>query len=198
MASKTEISNMALVNLGITTLISSLTERSVEAKLCKLYIDSVIKEVLRDFDWNFAKRTVSLSLLNDSNEGKFQYSYLYPSECVKFLKISSGAYVENNNTKIPFEIELNDSDKKIIKTNEYQATGVYTKYIEDPSLYPEDFISAISYMLSFKIAPGLDRAQRRNDMFTIYDDVISRAKKNAGNEIKIANNNSSEFLRARS
>lgn len=67
-ASDTIICNLALSAIGTRSTITSLTEASAEAQTCALHYVNVRNELLRDANWNFARKQINLALLNDSTQ----------------------------------------------------------------------------------------------------------------------------------
>ncbi len=196
MTSKTDLANMALVNIGSTNLIASLTEKSTEARVCNLFMENILKEVQREIEPQTSKVIKALSLIEEQPSEKYQYIYKYPKECIKFIRIESGMINESSDSKIPFEKTEKDG-VTVIKCNEAQASAEYIYHNDDLTKWNSDLITAASFLLSFRIAPGLDRGQRRNDMYTIYGDFKENTIKNDRNENVKPKNNDSEFIRVR-
>jgi len=99
--SKTSICNKALRKLGAKALINIDTDTSPEATLCKASYDTVLLEVLRMHNWNFAIFRQSLNL-DASGTPVFQYTnrFILPTIPI-FIKLLS---VEND---IDFKLENN-------------------------------------------------------------------------------------------
>jgi len=100
MPSAVDVCNNALANIGARSSISSLTEDSPEARACNIQYSTVLGTLLRSAPWNFARKTITLSLLkalpgtpeNTSTPTSavwqpeypppgWLYAYAYPSDC---------------------------------------------------------------------------------------------------------------------
>ncbi len=204
MASKTEICNMALSNLGVGKEIANIdTEQSEEARACRRYYDTARDATLRDFAWPFAQKRASLSLIEtfsgSTSTVEWTYSYRYPSDCIKFQRIKSGIRNDTRQSRVPFQI-LKDEAARIIYSDEENAEGVYTQRVDDPSFYPPDFELAFSFRLASLVAPRLAKGDPfglRQSNMNMYLEEISRAKAASMNEIQDEERPNSELQRAR-
>lgn len=198
--STTQIANLALSHLGVAKTIGNLdTESSSEASVCRTFYENTRDLVLRDFEWPFATRTVSLGLVEEDPTSEWAYSYRYPSGIVKFRKILSGTRNETNDTRVPYRVASDDTGL-LIYTDKSSAEGEYTKLVTDVSLYPPDFVMALSLRLAFYIAPRISRG----DPFKMQEKVlnnffieISRSSATAVNEEQEEKEPDSEFIRSR-
>lgn len=103
--SQVSICNRALSAIGNRSTISSLTERSTEARACALIFDDTVDEVLSMAYWNFARKVGFLSLTKSApgtptNQTAVSstwtpaypappwlYEYAYPTDCVQMRQI---------------------------------------------------------------------------------------------------------------
>ena len=76
------IANMALTHLGVKP-ITSVTEASEPARKVLLVWNNAVETVLRDHDWNFARR-VGVALVVDPTVDitGWEYAYAKPTKCV--------------------------------------------------------------------------------------------------------------------
>lgn len=201
MASKTEIANLALSHLGVSKSIGNLTsEQSAEAKACRRFYDITLKTTLRDVEWPFATVVVDLGLTASNPTEEWDYSYTYPSECERFVRILSGKSNDTRQSRVPYEI-YNSNSSRVIYTNEENAQAEIVKLVEDPGFYPSDFQLALSYRLAAYIAPRLtngDPFNIMNKVMDMYTAEIDKAKANSLNEEQPKELPDSEFVRARS
>ncbi len=179
MASKVGICNMAIGFLGDSDEIANLdTERSSAARACRLFYPEVLKELLRDFDWKFAKRVVALGLVEENPNDEWGYSYRYPSDCVRAIRILSGLRNDTIKTRIAYDISSDDGGE-LIYTDAANAELAYTKFLDDPSKYPPDFTMALAYLLASRIAPKLVSTEPLSaveDMLKLYEKQVGKAK----------------------
>jgi hypothetical protein len=205
MASDTEIANLAISHLGVGKEISNLTtEKSEEARACRRFYNVARDQTLRDHSWPFARREVNLSLIQSftTTASEWTYSYRYPSDAVKIIRIISDNYGNRNPSRqgrIPYKI-AGDSSARIIYTDEENAKCEYIKRETDEGFYPSDFEMAFSYRLARLIAPRLtsgDPFGLVDRMEELYRNEIRMAQVNSMNEEQVDENPASELERSR-
>lgn len=186
MASKTSVINMSLSHLGISTQIADIdTENSKEAKVARIFFDTVRDATLSEGAWYFAEKTADLSLIEEEPNDDWLYSYAYPADCLNAIKIPSGTRQDTNFTKIPYEINGDDTYGRIILTNAESASLKYTYRHTDIDHWPPDFILAMSYHLAFYMAPQLtggDKNKLGERALKLYQFQLLKAKKKSLNE----------------
>jgi hypothetical protein len=198
--STTEIANLALSYLGSGKLIADLdTERSEEARTIRRFYAMARDATLRDFAWPFANKLADLDLVEEDPTDEWAYSYRYPADCVKALRVPSGIRNDTRQSRIPFKVSQDDSGQ-IIYCDLETATLEYTKRIEDPTRYPADFVLAFAQRLAACIAPclaGGDPYKLGERSESKYDRQVSRAKISASDEGQVEEEVESEFIRSR-
>lgn len=184
-SSKTDAANLALGNLGVSKEIANIdSENSAEAIACRRFFDTAVGAVLRDFDWPFARTSATLSLVASDPTVEWDYSYTYPTDCVNFHRIMSGTRTDDQDSRVPHAIYYGASGK-LIYTDMEDAVGVYTKLVNSPSLWDEDFSVAFSYRLAAYIAPkvtGDNPYRLRKEMLEAYTYELGKAQGNAMKE----------------
>ena len=79
-------SNLALLKIGVSKTITSLSEQSREAMTAALQFDHQFRACLRQFPWAFATKYKNLGLVGGSASvainGDWQYAYEYPDDCL--------------------------------------------------------------------------------------------------------------------
>jgi|CXWL01.1.fsa_nt_gi hypothetical protein len=185
MASKVAICNMALGALGVGDQIANVdTERSAEARACRLFYAETLNEVLRDFPWPHAKKTVVLALVESAPNDEWAYSYRYPSDCLMMRRVLSGVRNDTRASRVPTSIS-NDDSGQLIFCDSADAELEYTFIADDPQRYPADFVAALAYLLAVRIAPMItagDPFGLQNKNIQLYNFQIGKAKANAANE----------------
>lgn len=86
----TDICNLALKHLGHSIEIATgalLTERSKTAKIFRGIIENTRREVLRDFDWQFATGFAELNLIEEDPTNEWEYSYRVPEDAVRVRRL---------------------------------------------------------------------------------------------------------------
>lgn len=158
MASKVELCNFSLADIS-ANLINSLDKpyKSREALICDQWYDRVRRELLREFQWNFATTTRALTLLDTTNDLGFTYNYSVPNESLKVVKLLYADGPSDSNVPgIPFQLMYN-RDLKIttIVTDLEEAIVKYVVDIENTLQFDDTFITAFNFRLSAAIAPSL-------------------------------------------
>jgi len=183
MASKTAICNQALFHLkNSKTLTDVDTDTSLQASVFLAFYDDVLEEMLREFEWPFAKRIASLALVEeDPSDGvEWGFSYRWPSDCIKARYIVDGNMDPSvQYPRISFEIG-----------------------VDDVTVMSPKFRKALSFRLAMEAAPtlaGSDQAgmalgqlAERN-----YRSAMSEAKAEYLNERQSGNPRESEFIEGR-
>lgn len=183
--SSTEISNLALSHLGISKPIANLdTEKSAAAAACRTFYEITRKRVLRDHPWPFAKRIVTLGLVEETPNDEWAYSYRYPSEALMIRKILSGIRNDTRKSKVVYEL-ASDTTGLLIWSDLNPASALIVVNVDDTSLFHPDFTMAFSFLLAFYVAPRIqdgDPAGLRQQAFQAYQLEISRARASSLNE----------------
>ena len=200
MASKTEICNLALSHLSVEKEISNIdTDRGSEAAVCRRYFEISRDDTMRDFDWPFASKILALALIEEGPNDEWDFSYQYPSDCMRLRRILSGIRNDSRQTRVPYKL-ASSGTSTIVYTDKEDAEVEYTVKITDSSLFPADFILALSYKLAMYIAPritGGDPFKLAARAERLYIDQIGKAKDNAVNEQQDEEPVESEFVRSR-
>lgn len=180
--SKVSICNKALSMLGVGKEIQNLeSEKSEESRACRTFFDNALESTLRDFAWPFAKRTVTLELVQDYYSDEWRYAYRYPAMTALFRRIPSGHVIDTSETRIPHEI-ASDSGGLLVLTNQPFAKGEITRLINNPAFYPSDFVAALACRLAYYIAPrvtGGDPFGNQAKAMQVYNLEIGNARRNA-------------------
>lgn len=178
MADKITICNMALRKIGleaITTLDSPFTNQ--RQRDCDLYYPQAVDTVLRVAPWSFARKRRRLTLFTvpEEYEGIAAYSYMYPVDSIKFLRLTAA------HSKKPehYDIMRVDTQEKIVFTNIQYAYGVYTCADPNTSWFDVDFVEAVALRLAAYLAGPL----RSDDAKVVlaanqYAGAVAQAQKN--------------------
>jgi len=177
--SKSEICNLALSEIGISSFISNVeTDKSLEAIICRRWFDISSKFVQRECEWNFNRRYIPLALVSGDIPNSWTYMYAYPSDCLAVRAILPTPVVirfPRADQRIPFEI-LNVGDLIRIGTDQETATARYTHYITNTGLFDPHFVTALSLYLAMKIASPLSaKKEYVKDLREAYMGAINRA-----------------------
>lgn len=199
MATKVGICNFALSHLGVGKEIASLTENSEEASACNRFFEQVREEMLREFPWSFATKFMTMELVDENPTNEWGYSYRYPSDCVKFIRVLSGLRNDNRQSRVSYKIGA-DGSGKLIYCDINDAECEYTFLADDPQFWPADFSNAFAFKLAFYIAPrvtGGDPFKLGQRAFEAYKMMLAQAASTNFNEQQVEEDPESEFIRAR-
>lgn len=200
MPSSTDICNRAIMLCGVGEEIASLDERSPEALACRAVYDQTVREMQREFDWNFNRKVQALSLVEEEpNDGiEWDYSYGQPAGCLAPRAIVSGAMPETPQSAIPFDVGT-DGTRTLIYTNQEDAILRFSASITDEALFPDDFAEALSHRIGTKIAPRLteDPSKLGNLVAQLYQQSVILARAACRTERKMPIQDDSEFTRGR-
>lgn len=221
----TNIANLAISHCGVSKPIADLqTDRSVEAQMCRTWIDEARQTVLQKIPWSFSTKQIVPSLVANQPTNEWLYAYQYPQDCLKITRFMSWRL--NNDTRqsrVPFRImqpvSIALSAAQPAPTQPYaQSTGlwIYTNWpganiglptvIEytfdntNVSQWPNDFNWALSLMLGSLIVVPLTSGDPQNKKQAIqadYDNAIQVASMDNLNEEQRPQEPSSEFIRGR-
>ena len=166
MASQVQICNIALGNIGGKASISSITENSKEAIACNRVYDTVLRAVLRAHNWSFAKAYFTLNDLGDPPT-HWSYRYSWPADCLKVREIVPAATTDD---PVLFEVGAGaTASTKVILTDKAEAEMVYTKLMDDPVAYPDDFTMTLAWHIAAAIALPLSAdLQLQQSAFQTY------------------------------
>ena len=90
---KTEIWNLALVEIGSVGNITDETDPSPEGQACRLAWTSALDQALAAYPWSCARREAKLMLRVDRPSVKYRYVYQLPPDCVAVRETIPGRVV---------------------------------------------------------------------------------------------------------
>lgn len=183
MASKLDICNIALSNIGCMP-IASMNENSESARLMRLNYNRCLEAVLREFPWKFATKAVSLVTAGDDEHIGYEHAYVYPYDCLRLVHV----YDERMKRPQEYTVRLStDRTYKVILTDTPSAVAEYTAILEDTTLFPSTFIEALAYKISYEInnakTGNAQQTAEMNERYTqalqqAYHDDVMETKKN--------------------
>ncbi len=179
--SKVKIYNLTLNNLGESTTIQNTSQQDPKTITLNNYYDVAIKQVLKDFDWNFASTFRELTSTGSAClNPKYVYEYSYPNDCLVARELVSGAGVSEN---INFQVITNQSSKKVINTNISPAYLRYTRFVSNESYFTADFVMAMSWYLAFLTSTAITGSStKKKEAYDAYQEMISKSQIANANE----------------
>lgn len=194
------ICNQALAHVAVDKGIASLAEASTNAVVCARFYDTTRDEVLREFNWPFARRYVALTLVGGTDTVPvtmdFQYSYRMPSDCLLPRRILTGNRMEtaDGDNRIPFAVGgdstggLIYTDAPVIAASTFlpaQPQLEYTAEVTAEAMFASDFAQALAFKLAFYIAPALSQGGDSGKLgpraLELYQQTLSLAEARAYN-----------------
>lgn len=193
-SSVVEICNLALSNIRARS-INSLDESSMPAQMCKLKYPILRNRCLREIPWQF-NRTIRALAPVTTEVFNWSYAYSYPVDCLKIHRLV-GSYEELPNgsndvvsraldsrllrgsrQQIPYEV-FNFDNAKVIGSNQAELRIDFAAKLEEPDLYSDDFVMALSYLLAAELAIPIVGAELgrglRSDSLQLYKSYLSSA-----------------------
>jgi hypothetical protein len=172
-----DICNIALRQLGYDRRIGNIWEGSKASKILLDIYAEARDALLREGDWGFAERNVTLTLLKQAPAYGYipptvwdpalypplpwQYEFAYPGDCLKVraLKLTPLFLPVMDPAPVVFRI-VNDNAfvpaQKVIVTNAGPATVLtYTAQVTDMTTWEPNFVEALSGTLAKQAAPAL-------------------------------------------
>lgn len=161
MASKVDICNMALVQLGQAT-ITALTDNTPNAKRCNTLYDLVRKIVLEAHPWNGSTKMVALSQVAETPVFKWTYVHQLPTDCLRVLFTDQDVNGERKWEQMGSKIYSDYADLSI-------------KYVynnEDTTLFSPGLVVALSARLEAELAyPVSGSATLAQAKLAVYEDI---------------------------
>lgn len=176
--------NLASGSAGGKNSISSPTENSREAELCRMWYEPVRNFVLRAAPWSSTKTFARLSVLKERNDSlpwadgdpepgyRFAYSlpdnFLYPRYLVNFAHFTMG---------------LLQSNRLAIMTNQEEAVLCYSLLQTSPVMWDPALFMAVAYALAAKITVPLSgKDERQRAAVQEANSIILLARTNEANQ----------------
>ena len=198
-ASTTDVSivNMAMKLIG-QRKIQDLGENTAQGNAANVFYQPSLEDVLRAFDWPFARVVRVLVAITDYSSINWTYGYTHPSNAL----IVRSVYAEDTVDKIigeRFDTTYDpDLGVNVIVTDTINAYGAYTYLLTDPTLYDASFVIAFSHNLAAKLAMPLngDKPMAETQL-SIFNGIISEAERKADKQAYKPRTPVSSFVSAR-
>lgn len=197
-------SNVTILNLAGARLaqegVVSFSEReSTLAEYGSLFYGPTRRELLRSFNWNFAKRVITLGQ-TATVPPDYDYEYQRPPNCLLVRDIIPPGYKAHQFDNAQTERIHFDTRADKIVTDLDSAVCVYTIDVEGDGMTDPLFISALAWKLAFELAmPITGKHVLRDKMDSHFLRVMSIAQRVNGMEKFIGTKpgHDSDFLASR-
>lgn len=197
MASKTDIFNMAIMELGIASPITNATiNTDNKAIILNNFYDNAKDEVLKAFDWNFAEKFKSLSISDETvYDPRYLYCFDYPQDCLNAREIFAA---EGDKLTKKFKISAGESGNKIILTNTNPCILRYTRKITTESYFTSEFCATLALYLAALAGKALTGSeQKANNALKKYWDRIRLSEISNASEGEEVDEDKTTYLDAR-
>lgn len=171
-----DVANNALTRLGFKLRVGSLLDGSDHARDILDVYGQTRDQLLTDFDYDFAQRTMALTLLKSAPPTGYtvlnpwnpvtnpplgwRFEYAYPDSALKVRNLKARtAHAVNPDPRPHNFTEYNDNNysppQRTILSNLTGAICVYTGRITDPTTWDVKFAEALCAALARRIGPSL-------------------------------------------
>ena len=181
-SSETSVYNLALNAIGARDNVSSPSENSREAEVCRLWYSVVRDQVLASAAWPEATEIAYLAQLSEQEDGVwvdgeprqgYTYAYSLPNDLLRPQYLTDfGRFLITSHT----------GDQRALHSNTAQAALVYTKRLETISLWNPELQMAIVYALAAHICmPITGKPSRAKMLVQQANEFILQARESAAN-----------------
>lgn len=203
-ASVLDVWNQALSEVGARGQVTSLTENSKEATICNIHYNNTRTSILRAAPWACARFQASLTVLESyqnvppNNQIPWMYSYTYPADCLKLRYLLCPPVLDNSTIVTTGDVLQwylpsrrnrflpgldTTGTQKVILTNVSNAMAVYTKDLQDVTLWDSGLWDAVVAALQAKIViPLTGNVQMKKTFEDLAMGSITEARAQDGNE----------------
>ena len=165
-----DLCNQALDAIGSLVFIGDLQEGSRVSQVCLRHYGPILTRLLRDQNWDFAERTVALSLLKSAPPGGYSistpwsstyplppwlYEYSYPTDCLKIRCIKQVPNVDLS--PVPHVYQIANDTNKVILANISNAILVYTGLVTDTTQWNPVFIDMFIVRMAQRLAYAFEK-----------------------------------------
>jgi hypothetical protein len=172
MTTVTDICNAAISHCGTRSKISSIDEGSPEANACLNHFAMVRDATLRLHDWNFARLTASLALLQNP-PARWAYKYALPTDCLRVRRLNDVPLLVLPETFFEMAADKDSTGAYIgvILTDAASVSAIYTAQVTDPIRWDQGFTDAVTYGLAarmcFELSGKEDRVKTLSQLWQL-------------------------------
>ena len=180
MASQLNIINLALSHIAQTSVTQAQLDANstVQSQATLRLWEFARKEVLRAYNWGFAKTQEALVETADYDPAVYDYAYVYPTNCLAIRKVNVQTSIDKAISGL-YEV-MYDADGAAVRivTDIDDVYIEYTYNLDTPALFDGAFVVAFAYRLAAELAKPLNGDSKQAEaMKEVYEDAISEAKR---------------------
>jgi hypothetical protein len=162
MATRLEIYNKVAALLG-SDYIESIDEDRKLVELLDFDYDRCLREVLRSYPYNFARKRAQLTTEATTPVYGWDNAYALPTDCVRILELEGGD---------DYQVEGGQ-----LLTNTLDPYILYTFLQTDPSAYDDLFVQAFAARMGFHIAFAVTGSGTKvQECWAAYQDALHEAR----------------------
>lgn len=174
MASKVDIWNLALSNIGHRATLADPDELTAEANHCRRFYPIALRAALERYAWSFATRRVALAEVANDLE-HWAFAYALPNLCIKARAVLLPESTDDKGH--PFEIESASDGSLVLYTNVEDAVLRYTTLVEDTNKFTPTFVLYVACELgSMLVGPIPKDMKLKKTMFDLANYYLSLAE----------------------
>lgn len=181
MPTAVEIVNQAIVqvadNQAPVTGVAPTFDDSKAGEIARVVYGPIVQFVARSFQWDFARRTIALSLSGNTPLSQWAYEYLYPTNGIQVWDI----YPADEDINDPLPYDFNEANavvggtvQRVIQTNLQNALATYNNNPNE-STWDSTFVQAVVKQLASVFAIGLtgktDLMQAHLETYGIFEQI---------------------------
>lgn len=171
-----DVVNLALVRIGYKQRIGSIWDGSEAAKRALDIYAQTRDELLRQFDWGFAERTVSMVLIKQAPADGYVppnmwdptlhpappwlFEVVYPADAIKIRSIQNIPLFVPDFDPQPYQFSVSNDNtladpNKVVLCNVFPGIVTYTGQVTNPGDWENDFVESFASALGTRLAPLL-------------------------------------------
>lgn len=174
MATQTDIVNIALRRIGANRISSLENDSTKEAIASRDIYDEARRDLLNVHNWNFAIKRVQLTASLTLPVFGWDYAYILPED---FVRLISAHPSNDDDTIVPYKLEFQASDDRVLVSN---ATQIYLRYVhdlQDPNVMSATFRDTLAWQLARELAAALSKSNAAAEQADNgYRRALSRSK----------------------
>lgn len=161
MANATDLVNISLRRIGSQKLTSLESDSSKEAVVARDFYDEARKDCLNLHTWNFAIKRAQLTV--SATEPTFGWDYAFPLP-EDFIRMVSVHPHDDDEANIPYRLEFQSGDDRVLVTNSNQIFIRYVFDLQDVNVMSAAFRDVLCFRLARDFASALAKTAALADM----------------------------------
>jgi hypothetical protein len=195
------ISKIDIINMGLSYIsqqnITAINENSISAKAVNLHYEQALRTVLSEYSWRFATvleemPSIPVEKIENADDAvaliNSEYKYRTPfiNDTIKLLEVRGPDRRLLNTVKLPRVGISTRYVREYEKPYEIRGNHIYSNfnqlylkavvYIDNPAIYPPEFVNCLTYELAERLTKILlDSASYRETMRQLHKMSLAKA-----------------------